>query len=131
MCAIQSICDYLTSHDGTVEIHNNAPGCNSPEEVQHACDSLPVPEISKPCSLMIHPNPFYETTTISFELDSRAGIEIKIYDRLGRIVREFSRQDYPTGTHSIIWHAEELPAGIYILRLQTGEKSIISRLIKL
>jgi hypothetical protein len=115
----------------SVFIEGNAPGCNTPEEIKQACDSLPVPEISKLCSLMIHPNPFSEVTMISFELDSPAGVEIKIYDRLGRIVREFSRQNYPTGTHSITWQAEEVPEGIYLIRLQTGKDNITRKIVKL
>ena len=39
-CAVQSICDYLVTPNGTIEIENNAPGCNSPSEVQEACLSL-------------------------------------------------------------------------------------------
>jgi hypothetical protein len=42
-CDIQSICEYLTAPNGTIEIHDNAPGCNSPEEIQDACASLPQP----------------------------------------------------------------------------------------
>jgi flagellar hook assembly protein FlgD len=80
---------------------------------------------------MIHPNPFYETTTISFELDSLAGVEIKIYDRLGRIVREYPRQEYYPGAHSVIWQAEGLPAGIYLIRLQAGTESVTRKIVKL
>jgi hypothetical protein len=43
-CEVQSICDYLSSPNGTVEIYNNAPGCNSPEEVEEACESSCLPE---------------------------------------------------------------------------------------
>jgi hypothetical protein len=35
---VQSICDYLYSPNGTIEIHDNGPGCNSREEVIIACD---------------------------------------------------------------------------------------------
>ena len=36
-CDVQSICDYLAIPNGTVTIHNNAPGCNNPPEVADAC----------------------------------------------------------------------------------------------
>jgi len=39
-CEVQSVCDYLASPGGAVEIHDNAPGCNSPDEVQEACESI-------------------------------------------------------------------------------------------
>jgi hypothetical protein len=36
-CDVQSICDYLTAPGGTIEIYDNATGCNSQEEVEEAC----------------------------------------------------------------------------------------------
>ena len=36
-CEVQSICNYLVSPNGIVEIHSNAPGCNSTAEVASAC----------------------------------------------------------------------------------------------
>ncbi|MBC8489933.1 MAG: T9SS type A sorting domain-containing protein [Bacteroidetes bacterium] len=43
-CEVQSICDYLTAPGGTIEIHDNATGCNSPEEVEEACFFSCLPE---------------------------------------------------------------------------------------
>jgi len=42
-CEVQSICDYLTSPNGVVEIYRNAQGCDSPPEIANACG------ISLPC----------------------------------------------------------------------------------
>ncbi len=36
-CAVQSICDYLVSPSGSVNIYNNTPGCNNPHEIANAC----------------------------------------------------------------------------------------------
>ncbi len=36
-CHAQSICDYLLSPNGVVEILNNAPGCNNPPEIANSC----------------------------------------------------------------------------------------------
>nr|NQU88899.1 hypothetical protein [Bacteroidota bacterium] len=43
-CHAQSICDFLVSPIGEIEIHDNAPGCNSQEEVIEACESSCLPE---------------------------------------------------------------------------------------
>jgi hypothetical protein len=130
-CAIESICNYLANPTGTTIIYDNAPGCNTPEEVKQSCDSLPVPEISRSCRFMIHPNPFYEATTIRFELDSPVTFDITIYDRLGKVVRKFTPQEYHLRTHSVTWQAEELPAGIYLLRLQAGNMMETRKIVKL
>ncbi len=36
-CNVQSICDYLTNPNGTVNIYGNLAGCNNPPEVANAC----------------------------------------------------------------------------------------------
>lgn len=42
-CQAQFLCDYLSSPNGVVDIHDNATGCNTPPEVANACG------ISLPC----------------------------------------------------------------------------------
>ncbi len=37
-CDVKSICDYLASPNANVEIHSNSTGCNSPEELEEACN---------------------------------------------------------------------------------------------
>jgi hypothetical protein len=39
-CEVKSICDYLGIPDASIEISENAPGCNSKEEVEKACKSV-------------------------------------------------------------------------------------------
>ncbi len=43
-CDVKSICDYLVAPNGEVEIYGNAPGCNSPEEIEEECLSHCLPE---------------------------------------------------------------------------------------
>ena len=43
-CDVQSICDYLTSPNGYISIYDNAPGCNSQEEVEEDCENNCLPE---------------------------------------------------------------------------------------
>jgi len=39
-CEVQSLCNYLASSKGTVEVRNNASGCNSSNEIANACGIL-------------------------------------------------------------------------------------------
>ncbi len=63
---MQSICNYLASPNGTVEIHNNAPGCNSPEEVEVACLTAIEDNITKE-EIIIFPNPAITIITIQIK----------------------------------------------------------------
>ena len=87
-----------------------------------------------PDVLRIHisPNPFSTQTKISFGIGHGAmGIELKIYDVSGRMIKQF---DYPTLRLSdhIIWHGDDdngraVSQGIYFLQvenLDSGETSV-------
>ncbi len=63
-CDVQSICNYLTAPNGTITIQDNAPGCNSPEEVELHCLTQ-VEEIKTGNGITIIPNPSNDKITIS------------------------------------------------------------------
>ena len=46
VCDVQSICDYLASPNGTIEIHDNASGCNSQVEVDSTCTTVSIETIN-------------------------------------------------------------------------------------
>lgn len=55
-CHVESICNYLSSPNGEIDISVNAASCNSPEDVVDACWSYSK-EIDEPNFLSIFPNP--------------------------------------------------------------------------
>jgi len=59
-CDVKSICDYLVSPNGEVEIHDNAPGCNSQAEVEEAC-TVGIPDQRSDSQLSAYPNPFTQS----------------------------------------------------------------------
>jgi hypothetical protein len=80
-CDVQSICNYLASPYGIVSIHDNAPGCNSQEEVLDACENDIEENILAKLSLF--PNPATNFITINI----KEGITIEqaiIYNHLGQ-----------------------------------------------
>ncbi|MBD3401534.1 T9SS type A sorting domain-containing protein [candidate division GN15 bacterium] len=72
-----------------------------------------------------YPNPFNLSTTIAFELERRAEIDLAVYNVLGRRVRTLARQLYPAGGHEVTWdgrteHGLEAASGVYFVRLMAG-----------
>ncbi|GAP42979.1 protein containing Por secretion system C-terminal sorting domain [Lentimicrobium saccharophilum] len=131
-CAVQSICDYLAAPNGTVTIENNAPGCNSEEEVEEACLSVGVPlPGSLQTEVNIYPNPTGGILNFGFRISECQRLSLKIYDALGREVAVLPDEMLPAGEHSIEWDMEALPAGIYSFRLQTDSRLSTGKLIKL
>ena len=66
-----------------------------------------------------YPNPFNASTTISYDLPNACEVEISIYDILGRRVAGFAQGYQKPGRYEIIWHAEEIPSGVYFYNLNT------------
>lgn len=121
-CEVPSICVYLASPNGSIVIHDNAPGCNSQAEVEVACvvgvDESAVG--SRRSAVRISPNPFSTSTTIEYELSQPGTVRITIYNKLGGQV-EVIEQIQGKGLNKIGWAPKNLPNGIYYFRLQAGE----------
>ncbi len=74
-----------------------------------------------------HPNPFNQSTTISYYLEKPGNVQIIVYDELGRLVNSLSREVNNIGEQSEIWDGKDSrgnlsPSGIYYYALKIGEK---------
>jgi len=119
-CEVQSICDYLISLGGWSDIHDNAPGCNSQEEVEEACESVSVNEETFNTYLSIYPNPAQLELNISTE--GYIIEEVSIYTLTGQQVL----QERPViGTIDI----SHLPPGMYIVEVTIENTRIRQKLL--
>jgi uncharacterized lipoprotein YddW (UPF0748 family) len=64
-----------------------------------------------------YPNPFNPSTTITFSLEQKALVSIKVFDITGREVQEIVHNDYSSGVHSVIFDASDLAGGLYFYRI--------------
>ncbi len=80
-------------------------------------------------TLSVAPNPFRMKTKINFPIgQNRKGIELKIYDISGKLIKSF----YPKS--AVLWSGDDdqgrlLPRGVYFIRLSSGNKSISQKVI--
>jgi hypothetical protein len=77
----------------------------------------------------IYPNPFNSTTTISFSLPSSSSSSLFVYDIAGREAAVIGAGSYSAGIHRISWRADDLPAGVYLLRLESGAQSSMRKVV--
>jgi hypothetical protein len=130
-CAVQSICDYLVSPNGTVEIHNNAAGCNSQAEVELACETISIPEISNGTNFYISPNPSESVTSISYTLDHASPVSLMIFDLKGRLIKTLVDELQGKGDQKVIFDGIGLTPGVYFCALKTNEGELTKELVKL
>jgi len=129
-CEVKSICDYLANPNGTVEIHDNATGCNSQQQVEGACGTS-VKEINLIERISIYPNPFSTSTTIEFTLQQSTFINLKICNVLGEEIKSLFSGKRIAGDLKFIWDASRLPNGIYFVQVIAGNKVATQKLIKM
>ncbi|MFQ5649378.1 MAG: FG-GAP-like repeat-containing protein [bacterium] len=70
-----------------------------------------------------YPNPFNPTTTIRYDLKSKAHVELVVYDILGREVATLVDKTQNAGSYGFEWNAANLPSGVYIYRIQISAES--------
>lgn len=86
-----------------------------------------------------YPNPFPQrgsafgdnpSTTISFSLQSRELVTLKIFDVRGREVATILENDRrEPGLHSVVFNAENLASGVYFYKLITGHFTETKKMI--
>lgn len=79
--------------------------------------------------LPTYPNPFHSSTTLSYTLSQATEVHVTIYDVLGRAVATLVDELQTPGEHRVGFHAENLPAGVYIYRLEAGAFSASGRMV--
>lgn len=120
-CEVKSICDYLVNPVGSIEIHDNAAGCNSSMEVDTACAQLSIPDINFESNVLIYPNPADDILTISCKNETTIE-EVVIYNQLGSRVFE---RELPNSTINL----SNLKQGIYIIEFTSKKMKSRQKLI--
>jgi hypothetical protein len=120
-CEVKSICDYLAAPNGSIGINQNAPGCNSREEVEAACETVGVVDIIPESEFTIAPNPASNLVTVSSKNNLKIET-IAIYNQLGQQVL------FEDGIIEKV-AISFLGQGIYIVELTSGELKVRQKLI--
>ena len=80
-------------------------------------------------TLKIFPNPYSGSTTLQYTLTEQNDVTIDIYSIVGEKVKSYQYNKQVQGVHTLKFSAVEngYPSGIYIIRLQIGNQTIIGR----
>ncbi|NCU36728.1 T9SS type A sorting domain-containing protein [Candidatus Falkowbacteria bacterium] len=79
----------------------------------------------------INPNPFVNQTNVSFNLDKPSIVRCKILDLNAKEIDIAFEAYLPSGDHNIIYENPDLKPGYYICRLQSEERVVFKKIIKI
>jgi len=73
------------------------------------------------------PNPFIDSTTISFLLSKSSHVNLEVFNAQGQKTATLVNSELPAGEHNIILHAENFESGVYTYTLVVNKIIIISK----
>jgi uncharacterized protein (DUF1501 family) len=76
-----------------------------------------------------YPNPFVETTQITFRTSGGHTL-VHVMDQLGRVIRTLTDKVYAPGSYTITFDSGGLPTGVYYARLQNGATQQVRPMLK-
>ncbi len=76
-----------------------------------------------------YPNPFNPTTIINYTLPENERVVIKVYDILGREVKELVNEQKAAGTYSVEFDGSKLSSGVYFYTITAGNFSQTKKMV--
>ena len=68
-----------------------------------------------------NPNPFNPSTQINYSIKKAGLVQLRVYDLLGKEIANLVNTNKEAGDYSVDFNAAQLPSGIYIYRMQSGD----------
>jgi len=124
-CHIKSICDYLSTQNDSIDIHNNATGCNTKEQVEESCALFSMNENITNHKFQIYPNPSSTQITIElpYTLQKNTSLTISNTNAQQLIAQPIIKQQTEIDISS-------LPTGIYIVKVWNDKGVMVQKVIK-
>ncbi|GMQ82205.1 MAG: hypothetical protein BMS9Abin05_1650 [Rhodothermia bacterium] len=66
-----------------------------------------------------YPNPFYPSTTITYNVPRTSWVTIQVYDIQGRVISRLVEGVRPPGVHQVVFSAHNLPSGTYLYQMRS------------
>lgn len=87
-----------------------------------------IPEAAYPFAFSIYPNPTTSMATLTIENSAPANLEVRVLNMQGSELQRIPAKAYDAGSHEILLDCSDLPAGLYTVQLNTGDKTYSRKL---
>jgi hypothetical protein len=76
-----------------------------------------------------YPNPFNPSTRIRYGVPENSRIKLIVHNMLGNVVAELVSGERSKGMYELQWHADNLPSGVYLIRMNAESLESTKRFI--
>jgi len=76
-----------------------------------------------------YPNPFNPVTSMQLSLDADGFTSVKVYNLMGQIVDVIHEGILQAGYHQVSWNAGVVPSGVYLVKVEQGDKIAIQKVM--
>ena len=88
------------------------------------------PEINPDALNFSHyPNPVKRHIIISFSLKKEEAVSLEIYNLKGQLVETLIQGNIQVGDHIVEWKCQNIPAGVYFLKIKTNDDIGVQKLV--
>ncbi|MBM2813753.1 MAG: Por secretion system C-terminal sorting protein [Ignavibacteria bacterium] len=120
---------YIKKNDGTTDIYKLSDVNTIIFDGISAIDD----DISKLFKLENYPNPFQESTNISYSLEKASNVEISIYDFTGNLIKTIVSELQESGYHISIWDGTnseliKVGSGFYFCQIKIDNTEMIKQI---
>jgi len=75
------------------------------------------------------PNPFNSATTIRFGIPEPGEVSLSVWDLSGHQVATLAKGRQEAGYHEVVWRADGVPAGVYLIEMQSKNRTITHQVV--
>lgn len=102
------------------------------DQSETAYDHIKVIYLESDSSIVLaqnSPNPFTDSTTISFYLPEDQDVSLEFFDSKVERIQEIPKQKYQAGRHEIFFKGTNLQPGIYFYRFKAGNHIEVKKMV--
>jgi len=78
-----------------------------------------------------YPNPFNPSTQITYQIPKNDFVSLLVYNSLGQVVKTLVNKEQSKGKYSINFDASNLPSGIYLYKIESGNFIDVKKMLLL
>jgi hypothetical protein len=87
------------------------------------------PVVQKPATVTARPSPARDRAAINYSLPKAGSARVSVSDVAGRQVAVLTQGTLAAGEHGAVWNCGAVPAGVYLVRIETSTGSQTGRVV--